>query len=234
MDSLFKRYIEAANLIYKNGYFDITDKGNNMVFLSDKLAKILGIEDTSKPINVRDINCGFIDAIDTIIEQNQHVISTKIPIKFTSMGKFYNEEYLISRGAKYPIVAKDGEAIGVFTIVSPAKVTTFGSSNLLVNYASNRNYITFEIDTEHALSDIEQQILFYSSIGFTQGEVYEFIKSSYSGTMPLNTFKSYQFKLLKKFNMPDIESLIQAIDELKNRRFIPKNLIKNDIIHAKS
>jgi hypothetical protein len=139
----------------------------------------------------------------------------------------FGDGIILARGMKYPLYDDERIIVGILTLLYPANsIHLDRMDNLLEN---NDREITSVINGYDNLNSLEHQVLFYYSLGLKQSEVFEFIKERYSD-LSLYTFKYYQSILLKKFDAPGINELIESVEELKSRRFMPKELVKNLLI----
>lgn len=222
-----QRYLDALNLVYKDNYFDIVDLDNNLVNVSPKLAALLNIKATDNLPSLDSLGFDLVKQFNKQIKaQNKKVIESGKVLKFMTMAQF-GDGIILARGMKYPLYDDERIIVGILTLLYPANsIHLDRMDNLLEN---NDREITSVINGYDNLNSLEHQVLFYYSLGLKQSEVFEFIKERYSD-LSLYTFKYYQSILLKKFDAPGINELIESVEELKSRRFMPKELVKNLLI----
>ncbi len=222
-----QRYLDALNLVYKDNYFDIVDLDNNLVHVSPKLATLLNIKATDNLPSLDSLGFDLVKQFNKQIKaQNKKVIESGKVLKFITMAQF-GDGIILARGMKYPLYDDERIIVGILTLLYPANsIHLDRMDNLLEN---NDREITSVINGYDNLNSLEHQVLFYYSLGLKQSEVFEFIKERYSD-LSLYTFKYYQSILLKKFDAPGINELIESVEELKSRRFMPKELVKNLLI----
>jgi hypothetical protein len=222
-----QRYLDALNLVYKDNYFDIVDLDNNLVHVSPKLATLLNIKATDNLPSLDSLGFDLVKQFNQQIKaQNKKVIESGNVLKFMTMAQF-GDGIILARGMKYPLYDDERIIVGILTLLYPANsIHLDRMDNLLEN---NDREITSVINGYDNLNSLEHQVLFYYSLGLKQSEVFEFIKERYSD-LSLYTFKYYQSILLKKFDAPGINELIESVEELKSRRFMPKELVKNLLI----
>lgn len=137
-----------------------------------------------------------------------------------------DNEVLLGHGVRHPIILEN-EIVGIFSMITPVKIFSFD--------LNQKGYVRRELRTslecKQNLTDIEEQILFLSSYGFTQGEIYEILKMDKNMSLHINSIdnvKYYYFALLKKFGLDSLELIIESIDSLKSRQFIPKSLFRTN------
>ncbi|MBP9743682.1 MAG: hypothetical protein KBD37_10035 [Burkholderiales bacterium] len=215
-------YIHNVSIIYKHKLADIVDYNNKLHYVSDGLFELLGINPiTHHSINLDDIKIYDNHDLSNIKKLNQRVIEKNKTIKFVSAGRLINDQYCVFHETKYPIVATNGSVLGVFTLIRLASAI-----HIEPKEQPHHQPIVFSLNN-NKFNELDELIMFYSSIGFTQSEIYQsVINLGYEFT--INGFKYHYNQLLIKSNAISITDIISNCDALKNKRFIPKMLIEKN------
>lgn len=215
-------YINYVDTVYQNKFVEIFSLTLESLYRSPKMQKVYdGLDEMNndKPSD----SLRFLSRFDQI---NHEVIGKKSPVKFLCLSHLDDDEALLGHGIRQPIILRQ-KVVGIFSVITPVKIFSFDPSQ--------QSYVKRELCTslkcEQNLSEIEEQILFLSSYGFTQGEIYEILKLDKNVSMHINSIdnvKYYYYALLKKFELDSLESIIDSISELKFCQFIPKSLFKTN------
>ncbi len=214
-------YINNIKLIYSNKLVDIIDCDYQIRYISNSLLVILGLDTVEDATHLDSLDIYDEAALNNIKRLNKIVIEKRKPIRFISIGKPTDKHYTIFHEIKYPIINSAAEILGVFTLIKCAHAV-----HVEPNYRPSLQKITFNIGTDK-FNALDELILFYSNIGFTQGEIHQSLLNK-GYTFTINGFKYHYNQLLIKANATSIEEAINSIEVLKNRRFIPKALIQNN------
>lgn len=208
-------YIKLFAEIYQNELFNIVDIDTNFSFLSSALKKLLnvtGIEDMERQGNVN---------FDLTRKANKQVLNNGRTQILFSVGKL-NDQVHAFKISKYPIYnSKSEKVIGVFSLIRNAVVIDWDEAA-----GPQVESLCFKIDGEECLSSIDELILFYGSIGYTQGDIYNLIIKQGQRNLSLNGFKYYYNRLLDKTRSAALSDIINNNNFLKKRRFVPRELIK--------
>lgn len=220
-ESLIK-YINYIETIYQDKFVEIFSLSLESIYRSVKMNKMY---EGLKLINNKD----YLEPSKILLDFdqiNQSVVEKKSPVKFLCISSLNNDEILLGHGVRQPIIL-EGKIVGIFSMITPAKIFSFDFS--LKNYVSHVPHT--KLECKHNLTDIEEQILFLSSYGFTQGEIYEILKLDKNMSIHINSIdnvKYYYFAILKKFGLDSLDLVIESIASLKSRQFIPKSLFKTN------
>lgn len=213
-------------MIYKYNLADIVDLDNQLRYISDGLLELFGVEEQklNGSISIDDFKLysnGDASSSSSLKRLNQRVVEKNRPIKFISTGLVASDEYCVFRESKYPVCDSHGSVVGVFTLLNLATAI-----HIEPNQPPLQKKIVFSLDNDK-LNDLDELILFYSSIGFTQSEIYQSVVNlGYEFTM--NGFKYHYNQLLVRNNAISVGDMLANIEMLRNKRFIPRMLIESN------
>lgn len=214
-------YAKEIKLLYANKLVDVVDCNNQFHYISKKLSTMLGLNVNDRLANFDDINIESNDLIQRVKELNKTTLDGDTPVKFISMGKLYHGEFYVFRGVKYPLFNELNKPIGVFTLIN---MITAIHINLEKTAAFNQ--IVFNLNG-YNFNELEQLILFYASIGFTQSEIYG--ASVVNGRkLSLNGFKYHYNQLLVRHKVSSITEIINEVDALRTKSYIPQALLESN------
>lgn len=216
------RYINHVDAVYQDKFVEIFSLSLESLYRSAKMNRIYKGIDSVNSMDYLEQTRILLD-FERI---NKEVVEKKSPIKFLCMSSLDGDELLLGHGVRQPIIL-EGKIVGIFSMITPAKIFSFDFS--LKNYVGHVPHT--KLECEHNLTDIEEQILFLSSYGFTQGEIYEILKLDKNMSIHINSIdnvKYYYFAILKKFGLDSLDLVIESIASLKSRQFMPKSLFKTN------
>lgn len=220
--SKFEKYINAANIVYHDKLVDIISTSNEIIYRSDKMKDLL---QTDNHTIIENNDKSAISLENTLLELNKKLNINNPSIKFLCMGNVSVHKTIIARGVKRLII-NGNSIIGVLTILYPAKTIAYD----ILKKTFIEHSFCFKLNVDQKLTAIEEEILFFTSLGFTQSEIFDLLLSTKTAHYinSIDNIKYYSHSLLKKFGTNSLETIIDNVDELKNKTFIPKSLIKNN------
>lgn len=219
---MISQYIKSITLVYNaNTFTSIIGDSGEVIYLSEIMHKLV-CNDKSKPTNIKQFNRIPVEIIDKLEKIHNQILQSQQPLRYIYMGENSLGEFMLFRGTKYPIFETDNRPIAIFTIEHKLKAININ------NKSEDYPDYCFKI-TDHELNTVEQLILFYASFGFSHGETYHFITKFTELELKINNFKYYHKQLLKKFHVTNMADLINNVAALKQRKFIPHQLLKNAI-----
>ncbi|MFN8769533.1 MAG: hypothetical protein ACK5Z5_01260 [Neisseriaceae bacterium] len=224
---IVSHYIKSIALVYDSeSYTSIIGDNGDILYLSELMRKLVSSNTNSTPNTLKGFDYIPKEIIDELEHIHNKIIQQNKSLKYIYMGENSSGEFMLFRGTKYPIHNKNNHPIAIFTLEYKLKSININNQN--------HDYSDYSFSIPNfKLSDIEQLILFYTSFGFSHGEAYYFIIKFTNSRLKMDNFKYYHKQLLKKFNAKSIAELIDSVDELKMRRFIPQKLLKNAIFLIK-
>jgi len=212
---VLKDYIDLFSDMYKNELFNLVDENADFYYFSRKLRKLLDVKNINEVKLLPGIN------LDRTHKINKYIMNSgKQRVLFTT-GLINNESHAF-KITKSPIFHPESDrVIGVFTLIRNSKIINWDDSGY-----PKLEELCFKLDSSCKFSVIDELILFYASIGYTQGEIYSLITKQGRKNLSLNGFKYYYNCLLEKTGTSSINEIIINNNLLKSRRFIPNHLIK--------
>lgn len=220
---IIAQYINSIALLYNqpNTLASIVDKKGSILYLSDPMLQLNYEMQNTKSNNI------FDNVFNNFNIYNHIVIDSCKVIEYFYIMQNSPTELSFYKCIKSPICNINEDPIAVMTIQHKLRLIDLENID-----DSNYSYC-FELK-DYKLSDIEQLILFYASHHFSHGEIFQFITKHSEPELKIENFNYYCKKLRKKFKVDNMEELISNHNILKNRKFIPRRLIQNEIILLKS
>ena len=207
-------YVKLFAEVYRHELFNIVDVAAKINYLSVSLKKLLNISSNDEALQ------GNIDFTRTR-KINKQIIEGGRSCSFFSAGKFNNKSHAF-KISKYPIYHPVSErVIGVFSLIRNAQIVNWDDSA-----SPQLESLQFGLEDDKDFSQIDELILFYASIGYTQGEIYHLITHQERRHISLNGFKYYYNRLLDKTQSSALSDIINNNSYLKKRCFVPNGLIK--------
>ena len=212
---ILHEYIKLVAETYRHELFSVVDLTAKINYLSAGLRKLLNISNHYEETLQENINFAETRKI------NQRIIEDCKPYSFFSAGRI-NDTSLAFKVCKYPIYSLESTSvIGVFSLIRNAQIVNWDDP-----VSPQLESLNFDLDEDKNFSLIDELILFYASIGYTQGEIYHLITRQERRHISLNGFKYYYNRLLDKTHSSALTDIISNNSVLKKRSFVPKGLIK--------